>query len=401
MRIAIYSDNFYPELSGISDTIIASGKQLAKRGHQINYFVPKYSDKNYKLLKLENEEIILDKNIKITRFFSLAYPTGTKQSRLVIPCGLGAISLKKFNPDVIHSNHIAGVGLEALADAKLTGKPLVGTNHTPIIQFLSYSPIKGKWFQRMVSKYDAWYYNQCSFVTSPSSPVLEEMKKYGFKSPSKVVPNPINVNIFRSLEAKKELKKELKIPDFTLFYCGRLAPEKNVDLMIRAAANLKKSIPELGLVIAGKGSSEPDLRKLTEELRLSESTRFFGFIESEEKFAEFYNANDIFVMASVAETQSISMMNAMACEIPVIAVNSWGLRDYVHDQKNGLMIEPGDQKALEEKVLLLYKDQKERERLGKGAREYASQFSPEKIALQWEEVYQKAIDLNSHKRSSR
>jgi len=46
MKIAIYSDNFFPELSGISDTIIASGKELARRGHLVNYFVPKYIKKN-------------------------------------------------------------------------------------------------------------------------------------------------------------------------------------------------------------------------------------------------------------------------------------------------------------------------------------------------------------------
>ncbi|PIZ97914.1 MAG: hypothetical protein COX78_04080, partial [Candidatus Levybacteria bacterium CG_4_10_14_0_2_um_filter_35_8] len=116
MKIAIYSDNFFPELSGISDTIIASGKELARRGHLVNYFVPKYIKKNYDLLNLSYKEVFLHKNIKITRFPSFSFPTGTKQSRFVIPSGLGSFSLKKFNPDVIHTNLIAGVGIEALLD---------------------------------------------------------------------------------------------------------------------------------------------------------------------------------------------------------------------------------------------------------------------------------------------
>ncbi len=392
MRIAIYSDNFYPELSGIADTIVASGKELAKRGHLINYFVPKYSKKNYDLLKLPYEEVFLHKNIKITRFPSFSFPTGTKQSRFVIPTGLGSISLKKFNPDVIHTNLIAGVGMEAFLDAKLLRKPLVGTNHTPIVQFLSYSPLKGKLVQNAVSRYDAWYYSQCEFVSSPSSPVLNEMKKYGFNAPSGVVPNPVDVETFKPVKSKAELKKGYGISDFSLFYAGRLAPEKKVDMMIKAAANLKKNIPEINVVIAGRGSSEQDLKKLIEDSGLSNNSKFFGFIESPQKFARLYNANDIFVMMSVAETQSISMMNAMACEMGVVSTNAWGLKDYAKDGVNSLVVEPDDQKALEEKIIHLYKNQKEMEKLGKQAREYVCQFSPEKIAKMWEDAYKAAIE---------
>jgi len=397
MKIAIYSDNFYPELSGISDTIIASGKELAKRGHLINYFVPKYSKKNYDLLKLPHEEVFLHKNIKITRFPSFSFPTGTKQSRFVIPSGLGSLGLKKFNPDVIHTNLIAGVGIEALFDAKLLKKPLVGTNHTPIIQFLSYFPIKGKVVQKTVSKYDAWYYNQCQFVSSPSSPVLNEMKKYGFKAPCGVVPNPVDVDVFKPPKSKEELKRKYGISEFSLFYAGRLAPEKNVDMMVKAAANLKKIIPEINVVIAGRGSSEQELKKLIEESGLSNNSKFLGFIESPQKFAELYNANDIFIMMSIAETQSISMMNAMACEMGVVATNAWGLADYAKDGINSLVVEPGDQKTLEEKILHLYKNKKELEKLGKQAREYVCQFSPEKIAKMWEDAYKTAI--NSYKKT--
>jgi 1,2-diacylglycerol 3-alpha-glucosyltransferase len=397
MRIAVYSDNFYPELSGISDTIIASGKELAKRGHRINYFVPKYGKKNYDLLKLPCEEIFLHENIKITRFPSFSFPTGTKQSRFVVPSGLGSFSLKKFNPDVIHTNLIAGVGMEALLDAGLLKKPLVGTNHTPIVQFLSYSPIKGKVVQKIVSKYDAWYYDHCKFVSSPSSPVLEEMKKYGFKAPCGVVPNPVDVDLFTPPKSRVELKKKYGISGFSLFYAGRLAPEKNVDMMVKAAANLRRVIPEINVVIAGKGSSEQSLKKLIEDSGLNNNSKFFGFIDSPQKFAELYNANDIFIMMSVAETQSISMMNAMACEMGVVSTNAWGLKDYAKDGVNSLVVEPGDQKALEEKILHLYKNKQELEKLGKQAREYVCQFSPSKIAKMWEDIYETAI--NSYKKT--
>ena len=167
--------------------------------------------------------------------------------------------------------------------------------------------------------------------------------------------------------------------------------------MVKAAANLKKIIPEINFVIAGRGSSEQDLKKLIEDLGLGNNSKFYGFIESPQKFAELYNANDVFVMMSVAETQSISMMNAMACEMGVVAINAWGLADYAKDGINSLVVEPGDQKALEEKILDLFKNKKKLEGLGREAREYVCQFSPEKIAKMWEDVYKNAI--NSYKKT--
>ena len=75
MRIAIFSDNFYPELSGISDSIISLAKELSVRGHYIHFYVPYYSAANYRKIGLPLEEIVLREKIKITRFFSLPYNT--------------------------------------------------------------------------------------------------------------------------------------------------------------------------------------------------------------------------------------------------------------------------------------------------------------------------------------
>ena len=72
MKIAIYSDNFYPEMSGISDSIIALAKELSRRGHRVNFYVPRYSKKNFRISKLKPEELNLGKNIEIFRLPSIA-----------------------------------------------------------------------------------------------------------------------------------------------------------------------------------------------------------------------------------------------------------------------------------------------------------------------------------------
>jgi len=126
MRIAIYSDNFYPELSGITDSIMTTGKELARRGHSVHYYVPHYSEKNYQMLS-RGRDLDMGPRIEVYRLPSLPFKTGTGQGRAVLPLCTSLPSLKRFNPDVIHLNVFGGSGLEAIMAAKLLGKPLVGT----------------------------------------------------------------------------------------------------------------------------------------------------------------------------------------------------------------------------------------------------------------------------------
>ena len=108
MRIAIFSDNFYPELSGISDSIILLAKELASLGHEICFFVPKYSEKNYQAVNLSFQELKFDGRVRIKRLFSLPAPFAGAQSRLVLPLFSPDI-FENFEPDVIHSQLFFGV----------------------------------------------------------------------------------------------------------------------------------------------------------------------------------------------------------------------------------------------------------------------------------------------------
>lgn len=390
MRIAIYSDFFYPELSGITDTIITTSKELARRGHKINFFVPKYCEEDYKKVSCEGE-INLHENITVTRFSSLHYPTGTGQGRMVIPNALRAHKLSKFNPDLIHAQVIAGVGIEALIDSKILRKPLVGTNHTPIVEFLKYVPLKGRFIKNFITKYDVWYYNQCKFVSSPCQQIFDEMEKLGFKAPHQVVPNPLDAHLFEPSKEKDKLKKELGFGKYSLLYTGRLAKEKNIDLGIIAVSKLKNKIPDITYVIAGRGSEEENLRNMAKELGVEKNVIFFGYIKNEKEYARIYQASDVFLMMSTAETQSIAAMKALACGSPVLAANAWGLKDYINNE-NGFLIKPGDIDELTEKIEILYNNSELREKLGAGGVRFAEKLSISNVGDIWENIYSKVLE---------
>ncbi len=393
MRIAIFSDNFYPELSGIADSIMHIAQELGNVGHKIAIYVPRYTRENYRILNLpfgKFKEINLGSNVAVHRFAAISYPTGTRQGRLVIPTGFRALGVKSFNPDLIHVHLPMGVGVEGLVSAALLHKPLVGTNHTPTAEFMRYIPLGGKKITQWAIRWTTWFYNQCQFVSAPSRSIFTEMQEYGFKAPHWVISNPLNPQLFQPIAQDTSLKQKFGLSDFTIFYAGRLAREKHIDDILQAVALLTDAIPHIGVAITGRGAAQVELQALAKKLGIVDRVKFLGFLD-EKEFALLYSAVDVFVMMSTAETQNIAMMQAMLAEVPVIGAKAWGLEDYINAE-NGFLVEPGNIRALAEKILYLYRNPDIRKKLGQGGRKFARQFSTPVIVKQWEKIYLDVID---------
>ena len=217
--------------------------------------------------------------------------------------------------------------MKRLRFPELLKKPLIGTNHTPISEFLKYAPVHWKWIEKLILKYVSWYYNKCLWISAPSQPILEEMKKFGLKRKSRAISNPIYVSEYKpASDAKREeLKKKFGFLENTVLYTGRLADEKNIDVIIRAISLVKKKIPNITFAVTGHGNAENKLKKLAKKLGLEKNVLFLGYVETS-TFVKIYQASDIFAVMSTAETQCISMMQAMATGIPVIGANAGDCR---------------------------------------------------------------------------
>ena len=283
------------------------------------------------------------------------------------------------------------MGLEALALAKHFKLPLVGTNHTAITEFVKAWPYIPDLFKKPSLNYAVWYYNRCDFVTAPSQSVFKEMYQFGFNKPHKVISNPIDISdTFRPFGSKPEYKQKFKLSNNTVVYAGRLSPEKNIEVLIKAVTLAKEKISDINLAIAGLGKFEPEIRRLVKELAIEKAVKFFGTL-SQKDLAKLYQAAEIFSIASTSETQSLTLMQAMACGLPAVVVNARALPEYVND-KNGYVVKVGDEKAMAEKFILLLRDQKLRQELSRGAYDFVQQFSAPNIAKKWEELYKKVIE---------
>ena len=392
MRIAIFSDNFYPELSGISDSIISFGRQLGKTGHIVRYYVPNYSDEDYKRAGKVERELNLGPNVSVVRFASISVKAGSDQGRLVIPTGLRWLHIRRFRPEIIHAQLFFGVGIEALIAAKILGIPFVGTNHTATKEFLRYNPVRAAWADKLVLRYVNWYYNKCDFLSAPSSSVFKDMEQYGLYVPHRPISNPLDTETFKPLTNKTKLQKEYGFTNKTIVYAGRIADEKNIDIILHAVALLKKKIPSLMFVLAGHGPAQEKLKAQARLLRISESVKFLGLL-SQPTLARVYNASSLFVITSTSETQSLVMMQAFACGIPTVGVRAHALPEYIND-KNGVLVNPGNPSELADALLGLLKSPTKLRSLGKSARAFAEKFSTAKIAHEWEKIYRDVVARN-------
>jgi 1,2-diacylglycerol 3-alpha-glucosyltransferase len=408
MKIAIFSDNFYPELSGITDSALMLGTALAQRGHSVVFVAPQYSRKDYRKAKKLFGEPNWGANISTIRLPSTIYPNSpTGQSRITIPLGplgFGIGKLRGFQPDIIHTQSPFGAGIEALIASKILRVPLVGTNHTPIIEFMNYAPFHPKWFVEIFVRFYSWYYNRCSFISAPCNALLDDMAKHNFNKADKngalkceAISNPVLLDSFVPLKNDEEgaqqkaaLKKRFGFSPHTILFAGRLATEKNIDVIIRALPIIQKEIPDITFAITGHGNAESSLKKLVVQLGLQDKVIFMGYVDFKD-FPLVYQASDIFVVTSTAETQCISLMQAFSCGLPAISVRAWGLPEYTN-KRAGIVIEPDDHVFLAKNVISFFKNVPHMKEMGAAGVESVKKYSPDAVAKKWEQIYQRIIN---------
>lgn len=394
MRIAIFSDNFFPEISGISDSVITTGETLRKLGHEIVYVAPWYHEGAHALIKKKGGEDAHAASyaLPVKRLPSLPMkdsPTG--QSRIVIPFGASIPFLLRFKPDVIHTQSPFGVGLEALLASRLLRVPLVGTNHTPIEEFVQYSPLFGNRIAFFARKYFAWYYNRCVFMTAPFQGLIDRMREVGLTVPAEARANPIPLETFHAvtIEERRKAKESISEQGPIVFYSGRLAPEKHVDVLVEAFARVTHGIPNAALYITGHGAQEEILKAQAARLGVKDKVHFMGFVAGAE-LMRLHEAADVFVIMSTAETQSLSLMKAFASSMPAIVARAGALPDYTPSEC-GFIVEPGDVEALTARLLQLLNNETLRVQMGEAGAAFVTKFSPEAIAQDWEETFASVI----------
>lgn len=204
-----------------------------------------------------------------------------------------------------------------------------------------------------------------------------------------VIPNGIDVSRFECdrVSARERLIAEFSLPrDVCLFgILAQLRPRKHHDLLFRALQAAGRQEPRLHLLVVGEGSERERLLALKGELNLDSQVTMTGYRED---IPEILAGLDGFVLPTSLEGSPVSLMEAMATGLPIIACPAGGVEELVTDRLTGLLVEPGDEGALTRALLTLARDATLRGKLGTAARErIRADFSLEVMAKRIENVY--------------
>lgn len=386
MKIAISSDTFPPQIDGVSSVASQLAETFSDRGHQVCVVtVSRHKRKDQPRETSSKFEIV-----RLPSIPALVY----SGHRVAIPIGETVRRIKKFSPDIIHTHTPFSVGWGACQAAKKLGVPLVGTHHTFYDHYVKHIKMDFRWMKKLSWKFIVGYYNHCDLVVSPTRSLADTLKEHGLKSPVEIIPNPIDAELFKPVSSKKskdEAKKALGVRGKSLVYMGRVSYEKSIDQAIRAFVLAAEELPDIQLVIIGDGPETKKLKILVKHLGIKDKVIFTGFLKVRE-LVEALQANELFITASKSENMPISILESMACGLPIIAPSALGIPEIVKSGVNGFLSAPDRPKEMAKNILELMGSDVLLEKFSAASRELSLAYSREHIAEMHETAYQKVIN---------
>jgi glycosyltransferase involved in cell wall biosynthesis len=224
-------------------------------------------------------------------------------------------------------------------------------------------------------------------VTTPTATALNLLYEHGLRAPACAISNGIDLKHFSPGPRNEALRQRLALPaDRPLILSvNRLSEEKRIEVLIEAVSKIKQPAH---LAIASTGPAEVELRALVETLHMQDRVSFLGFVNDTD-LVPLYRLADAFGIASEADLQSITTMNALACGLPVVAANSYALPELVHHEENGFLFTPGQSEEMAGYLDRLISDPELRQKMGAKSLEIIASHERGKILEEWEALYRR------------
>jgi glycosyltransferase involved in cell wall biosynthesis len=384
LKILIAIECYPPYItgSGIATMRLAAG--LAKRGHKVVVACAGTSI---------NHKISTESNVVVHRVGSIPLPIINAQGiRItVFPGNYIKNILNEFNPDILHIADHFFISGAAASLAKKKKIKVVGTNHYTPNNWLDNLKIKNSKTLYRISEKLLWHYflnlyDSIDAVTVPSEYARKIVKNAGLKKPVRVISNGVMLEQYNN-KSDKEILTKYNIDKNKIIFlsASRLDEEKRVDILIEALSRIKDKI-DFNFIITGSGKEKKNLEKLSFDNNLSSRVVFTDFV-SDLELKDFYSASDIFLTASEVELQGLSIMEAMASGLSIIAANSMAIPELVEDGINGFLFEPGNAKDASEKIIQLANDKKLRKKMSLNSLKIIGEHDFNTILDKFEELY--------------
>lgn len=376
MHITIFSESYPPVTNGVAVSISTLRRELLARGHRVTVVTSHHP-------QASPDEMDVIRVPSFKWFTAPDYP-------LPLPRPLPRVHrlFRESPPDVIHTQIPFLLGVIGLRMGKQYRVPVVAHYHTLYDRYLHYAPV----VPAVVADRVLWwhlrrFYRRADTTIVPSHFAKRYLERFGVESRvAEVVPtgvefHPIAVDR-EEARARYGLPSDLPI----MVYVGRLAREKNLNLLVEMSAIVRCEVPNALLWLVGSGNAQESIRRRVQQLGLSPMVRMEGRVPHEQ-ISAVYAAADLFVFPSVTETQGLVIWEAQAHGLPCVVVNEGGAPESVRNGIDGLLV-PNDAQAFAQAVVRLLKDVSLRFQMSQNAR-HSPRLTPSEMADRVLEVYRR------------
>jgi glycosyltransferase involved in cell wall biosynthesis len=321
MRLTLVTETYAPEINGVAKTLQRIVNELTARGHDIHIIRPGQ----------KNEAAV--NSASYTTVSGLPIP-GYSGLQFGLPAGrLLAKLWRQQTPDIIYVATEGPLGASAISTAKKFNIPVVSGFHTNFDVYSKHYRLG--WLEKLIFLYLKRLHNRTMCTLAPSPELVSRLKNRGICN-AELFSRGVDTDIYNPCHRQPALRAQWHIADDAplAIHVGRIAAEKNIELVIESYHAMQQAQPELRLMMVGDG---PLLGKLKQR----HPDIIFTGPKVGIELSQHYASADIFLFASESETFGNVVLEAMSSGLAVVAYDYAAARMHINNQLNGLVVQPG------------------------------------------------------------
>jgi glycosyltransferase involved in cell wall biosynthesis len=365
LRIALFSEVYWPMVSGVGVTLLRLTEALQARGHEVRVYSATYA------IPPEGDRPEVHRSPSVPLFLYPDVQWAFPRLRDVVD------DLARFRPDVVHVATEFSLGIAGVKAARQLGIPIVASAHTDYDQYAVRYGVT--WALRAGWHYLRWFYGQAHRVLCPSRIYEEHLHSRGVTHTG-IWSRGVDPAEFHPRFRSEAYRARFGVgrDDLLVTYIGRIAREKNLELLLRAWEELVGSRGGGQLVLVGRGPLEDEIRR-----RELPGVHVTGLLRGRE-LSEAYASADVFTFPSPTETFGNSLLEAMGSGLPSLVAAAGGVLEFAEHGRNAWLVAPNSAGAITDGLGRLLSDPSLRRRLAEGALQTAAE-------RRWDAVYDQLI----------
>jgi glycosyltransferase involved in cell wall biosynthesis len=376
LRIAVVTETWPPEVNGVAMTLAKLVQGLSHRNHDVQLIRPRQTKTESPLNDASLEEVLM-RGMPIPRYPELKLGLPSKKTLVK------TWTLRR--PDVVHIATEGPLGWSALQAAKVLKLPVTSDFRT---NFQSYSKHYGVgWLRKPIVAYLRKFHNATACTMVPTRELMRTLRENGFEN-LKVVSRGVDTKLFNLSKRDDRLRATWGANENTkvLISVGRMAPEKNLDQVLKTYEALKYTGHAFKLVMVGDGPLKEQFQQRYPEI-------IFPGMLSHSNLAAYYASADLFVFPSQTETFGNVTLEALASGIPVLAFDCAAARDWVQTGINGWLVAENNPEGFASQAVSIFKTKDLLEKITLSTRQQVVHLDWDQIAEQVESVLWDAIRM--------